>query len=279
MNGEFIPSNSAMIHVLTSSLHYASAVYEGQRAYDGKIFKLKEHTDRLFKSAATLRHKPTFSPDQINKAAKELLKINGMTDCYLRPLVWRGSESMRLTSPMLSTNMMIACWEMGGGGEGKGAPEMNLVLSEWTKPHPSSAPPQCKGAGNYQMSIVAQMEAIEQGFDDALMLDWRGFVAECTTSNIFFVKEDRLVTPTPDAFLHGITMQTVMSMASELGIRTQERHIMPDEIGNFSECFITGTAAGIKRVKSITIGGHKIEYKDGGLTSRLIELYEEVVRR
>lgn len=279
MNGEFISLESAQIHILTSSLHYASSVFEGERAYDGKVFKLKEHTERLFKSAETLRHKPTFSHEEVNKATIELMKMNGLPDCYVRPLIWRGSESMRLTSPMLSTNVMIACWEMGGGGEGKRASELNLVLSKWTKAHPSAVPPQCKGAGSYQISIVAQLEAIEQGFDDALMLDWRGFVAECTTSNIFFVDGDRLVTPTPDAFLHGITMQAVIAITKELGIKVEERHVKLEEIGNFSECFITGTAAGIKRVNSITADGHKMSYKDGGVTERLIGLYEEVVRR
>lgn len=279
MNGEFISMESAKIHILTNSLHYASAVYEGERAYDGKIFKLEEHTERLFKSAATLKHKPTFLPDQVNDATRELLKMNGLTDCYVRPLIWRGSESMRLTSPMLSTNIMIACWEMGGGGEGKRLLELNLVLSKWTKAHPLAVPPQCKGAGSYQMSIVAQLEAIEQGFDDALMLDWEGRIAECTTSNILFVEGDRLVTPTPDAFLHGITMQTVIAIAKEMGIKTEERRIMPDEIGNFSECFVTGTAAGIKRVNSITAGSYKKEYKEDSMTSALIKLHEEIVRR
>ena len=279
INGEFMPAESAKIHILTNSLHYASAVFEGERAYDGKIFKLKEHTDRLFKSAATLKHKPTFLPEEINRATKELLTMNGLKDCYVRPLVWRGSESMRLTSPMLSTNMMIACWEMGGGGEGKRAPEMNLVLSKWAKAHPNAAPPQCKGAGSYQMSIVAQLEAAEQGFDDALMLDWQGRVAECTTSNIFFVDNDKLVTPTPDVFLHGITMQAVMEIARAAGIKTEERRIMPDELGNFTECFITGTAAGIKRVNSITNNSYKITYKNNGITDELIKSYEEEVRR
>lgn len=280
LNGEFVESDSAQIHILTNSLHYASAVFEGERAYDSKVFKLEEHTQRLFSSAEILKHKkPIFSLEEVNKATIELIKMNNLKDCYIRPLIWRGSESMRLTSPMLSTNIMIACWEMGGGGEGKRADEFNVVLSKWRKAHPSAMPPQCKSAGAYQTNVVAQLEAIEQGFDDALMLDYDGRIAECTTSNIFFVDNDKLVTPKPDVFLHGITMQTVLEMARELGITTEERRIQLDEIGNFNECFITGTAAGIKKVNSITVGNHKITYKSDEVTKRLINLYEEVVRR
>ncbi len=279
MNGEFMQLDAAKIHVLTNSLHYASAVYEGERAYDGKIFKLEKHTDRLFKSAATLKHKPTFSQEEFNQVTKELLKMNNLADCYVRPLIWRGSESMRLTSPMLSTNMMVACWEMGGGGEGKRVPTtMDIVVSKWTKAHPSAMPPQCKAAGSYQMGIVAQLEAIEQGFDDALMLDWRGYVGECTTSNIFFVDGDMLVTPTPDGVLHGITMQAVAAIAEGSNITCEYRRIMPDEMAKFTECFITGTAAGIKKVNSITYNGHKIEYKQSSVTDELSKKYEEVVR-
>jgi len=277
-NGEFVESDNAKIHILTSSLHYASAVFEGERAYDGKVFKLEEHTDRLFKSAATLKYKPAFSPAEINRATNELLRMNKLDNCYVRPLLWRGSESMRLTSPMLSTNTMISCFEMGGGGEGKRSSEINVVMSNWTKAHPSAIPPQCKSAGAYQTNIVAQLEAIEQGFDDALMLDYRGFIAECTTSNIFFVDGDKLIIPIPDGILHGITMQTVIEIATKLGIHCKQKRIMPDEVGNFSECFITGTAAGLKKVNSITIAGSKVDYKSSSLTDRLIAEYEKIVR-
>ncbi|MES2215135.1 MAG: branched-chain amino acid transaminase [Pseudomonadota bacterium] len=275
-NGEFILWQDAKVHVLTHSLHYASSVFEGERAYNGKIFELEAHTERLLASAATLRLDVAYSAEEINQATKKLLMLNNLQDGYVRPLIWRGSESQKIVlSSALSTNIMVACFAMSP----KNSKSMNVELSSWIKPHPLSIPPQCKSSGAYQTMILALSDAIEKGYDDALLLDWRGYIAECSSSNIFFVKDGHLVTPTTEAVLSGITRKAVIDIAKEVGINTEERHITPEEIESFSECFVTGTAAGIKFVNSITTSSGKTLYKNADIIPKLTLLYEERVRR
>jgi branched-chain amino acid aminotransferase len=275
-NGEFIDWQAAKVHALTHSLHYASAVFEGERAYNGKIFELEAHTTRLLASAATLKHDVTFSAEEINRATKKLLLLNNLTDCYVRPLIWKGSESQRIVSTLTSTNMMIACFPMSQ----RESKSSNVALSTWMKPHPLSIPPQCKSSGAYQTMILALHDALEAGYDDALLLDFRGFIAECSTANIFFGKDGCLFTPTTEAVLSGITRRVIIDLARDVGIRTEERHITVDEIKDFTECFMTGTAIGMKPIQSITISkDNKTIYKNDDIAPRLMQLYEDRVRR
>ncbi len=277
INGEFIEWKKAQIHILTHSLHYSGAVYEGIRSYDSKIFKLKEHLNRLFTSAAILKYHPDVSVEIMSLATSKLLTLNNQKNSYIRPLIWRGSESQRINSGMLSINTMIACWEVGSTE--RRAEELNIVITNWLKAHPGSLPPNCKSSAHYQIPSLAQLEATEAGFDDALMLDYRGYIAECTVSNIFFVENNKLITPIPDSVLQGITRSTIIDLAKNMGIETEERRITPEELNSFSECFMTGTAVEVKAIKSITHNGNKIQYNNNSITPRLIKAYGELVRK
>lgn len=277
MNGEFIEWKKAQIHILTHSLHYSGAVYEGIRAYDGKVFKLKEHLSRLFASATTLKYHPDISLETMNRAIRKLLTLNNQKNSYIRPLIWRGSESQKLSSGMLSVNAMIACWEVGSTE--KRSEEFDIIITHWLKAHPGSLPPNCKSSAHYQIPSLAQLEAIDQGFNDALMLDYRGYIAECTVANIFFVQNNKLITPIPDSVLGGITRSTVIDLAKNMGIETEERRITPEELNSFSECFMTGTAVEVKPIKSITHNNNKIQYNNNMITPTLVTAYAELVRK
>ena len=252
MNGEFVKWADAKVHVLTHGLHYASAVFEGERAYGGEIFKLKEHTQRLHDSAEMLGFTIPYSQDVINEACRELLRKQGFTDAYVRPIAWRGSEMMGVSAQNNRINCAIAIWQWPSYFD----PEQKLKgirldLAEYRRPDPRTAPSKAKAAGLYMICTLSKHAAEAKGYADALMLDWRGQVAEATGANVFFVKDGQLHTPDADCFLNGITRQTVIDLAKRRGLTVNERVIMPEELTSFSECFLTGTAAEVTPVSEI----------------------------
>jgi len=275
LNGELIDSNQANLHLLTHSLHYSGGVFEGERAYNGKVFKLKEHVQRLLYSASVMQLRISYSFEEIIKAHEIFIQANQISDAYVRPFIFRGCESLNMTNNALTVNLMIAATHSVARHS---APEFNLHISRWRKPSTDAFPAQVKSSGHYNMIIVAQSEAKLEGFDDALMLDSSGLIAECTTANIFFAKDGKLYTPVADVFLNGITRQTVMEIARELDIKTFEQRLTLSDINSFDECFITGTAAEIKRVDSITFEDKKISFKDKKITESLIDKYSKLVR-
>ncbi|TMJ36511.1 MAG: branched-chain amino acid aminotransferase [Alphaproteobacteria bacterium] len=252
MNGEFVPWKDAKVHVLTHGLHYASAVFEGERAYGGEIFKLTEHTQRLFDSAEMLDMKIPYTVAEIDAACRETLKKQGFTDAYVRPIAWRGSEMMGVAAQNNKINVAIAIWQWPAYFDptqlDKG---IRLDIAEYRRPDPMTAPAKAKATGLYMICTISKHIAERKGYADALMYDWRGRVAECTGANIFFVKNGELHTPTPDCFLDGITRRTVMSLAQKRQIKVVERAIMPEELKGFDQCFIVGTAAEVTPVGEI----------------------------
>ncbi|MBT5156854.1 MAG: branched-chain amino acid aminotransferase [Rhodobiaceae bacterium] len=252
MNGEMVPWADAKVHVLTHGLHYASSVFEGERAYGGAIFKLREHTERLFYSAKELGFTLPYSVEEIDAACEATLKANHLTDGYLRPVAWRGSEMMGVSAQNNRINVAVAAWEWPSYFD----PEerlkgIRLDMAKYRRPSPETAPCHAKAAGLYMICTLSKHEAESKGYADAMMLDYRGQVAEATGANMFFVKDGVLHTPTPDCFLDGITRRTVMDLARQRGLEIMERAIMPDELEGFSECFITGTAAEVTPVSEI----------------------------
>jgi len=276
MDGEFVDWADAKVHVLTHALHYASSVFEGQRAYNGKIFKLKDHTERLFNSADILGMKIPFTQTQINDACNELLVINGFTDAYCRPVVWRGSEMMGVSAQSNTIHAAVAVWAwpsyFSPEARLKG---LRLDISKWRRPAPDTIPTQAKAAGLYMICTLSKHEAEAKGYDDALMFDYRGLVAEATGANIFFVKNGELHTPTPDCFLNGITRRTVMDLATKRGIKVIERAIQPEEMADFEQAFLTGTAAEVTPLSEI--GPYNFEV--GEITQTLMQDYDADVRR
>ncbi len=274
-DGEFVPWEDAKLHVLSHGLHYASAVFEGERSYGGEIFKLEEHTDRLFFSAETLDMKIPFSREEINEACREALKRNNLVDAYVRPIAWRGSEMMAVSAQKTTIHVAIAVWQWPSYFD----PEIKLKgirldMSEWRRPDPRTIPAKAKAAGLYMICTLSKHAAERKGYQDALMLDWRGQVAEATGANVFFVKDGKLHTPTPDCFLDGITRRTVMDLARRRGIEIVERAIMPEEMEGFEQCFLTGTAAEVTPVSEI--GPYRFEV--GEITKTLMNDYMEEVR-
>ena len=252
MNGEMVPWADAKVHVLTHGLHYASSVFEGERAYGGAIFKLREHTERLFYSAKELGFTLPYSVEEIDAACEATLKANNLIDGYLRPVAWRGSEMMGVSAQNNRINVAVAAWEWPSYFD----PEerlkgIRLDMAKYRRPSPETAPCHAKAAGLYMICTLSKHEAEGKGYADAMMLDYRGQVAEATGANMFFVKDGVIHTPTPDCFLDGITRRTVMDLARQRGIEIIERAIMPDELEGFSECFITGTAAEVTPVSEI----------------------------
>ncbi|PPR50997.1 MAG: Branched-chain-amino-acid aminotransferase [Alphaproteobacteria bacterium MarineAlpha5_Bin5] len=268
MNGNFIEWKNAKSHIISQGLHYASAVFEGERAYRGKIFKSKEHTKRFFKSAKIIGIKIPFSEEQINEAKDSLIKKMNYTDCYVRPLAWRGGKIMGLSTTNSDINVAIAVWDDWASYfkiEDRKA-GLRLITSPWKRPAPNTAPYEAKASGPYIICTMSKEFAESKGFHDALMLDYRGYVAEGTGANIFFIKDNDIHTPIPDCFLNGITRQTVIEMATNQGFKITERHIMPDEMKKYDEAFLTGTAAEITPIRSIddlnfTIGDHTTTFK------------------
>ena len=265
----------ADVHVLTHGLHYASCVFEGERSYNGNIFKLREHTDRLLKSASILGFEIPYSADDIDAACNEVCKVNGIMDGYVRPVAWRGSEMMGVSAQQNTIHLAIAAWPwpsyFSPEARMKG---IRLKTSEWRRPAPETAPTDSKAAGLYMICTMSKHAAEAEGYDDALMLDWRGQVAEATGANIFLVFGDgKLHTPTPDCFLNGITRQTVIDLAEARGIEVIERPIMPEELADATEVFLTGTAAEVTPVGEID--DHK--FTVGDISRWMMDDYDKTV--
>ena len=253
MNGSFIPWKEATSHIINQGLHYASAVFEGERAYNGKIFKSKEHTERLFNSAEIMGIKIPFSHKQINNAKNDLLLKMNLKNCYVRPIVWRGSNQMGLSTSNADIFVAIAVWDDWHSyfKTEKRLEGLKLITSPWKRPSPETAPCNAKASGPYIICTMSKEFAEKKGYDDALMLDYRNYVAEGTGANIFFIKGNDIHTPIADCFLNGITRQTVIEMVKKQGLNLVEKHILPNEIENYDEALLTGTAAEITPIKSI----------------------------
>jgi branched-chain amino acid aminotransferase len=276
LDGHFVPWREAKVHVLTHGLHYASAVFEGERMYGGEIFKLTEHTQRLFRSAEILDFTITFTVDEIDAACKATCARNGLTDCYIRPIAWRGSETIGVSAQDTKIHVAIAAWEWPSyfNPEQK-ATGIALTWARYRRPSPETAPTASKAAGLYMICTVSKHAAEREGFADAMMLDWRGYVAEATGANVFFVKDGVLHTPDPDCFLDGITRQSVISLAQAKGFEVIQRHILPQELAEFSECFIVGTAAEVTPVAQIG----EYNFRPGNISLSLMDDYARFVRR
>lgn len=273
-DGKLIPWREAKLHVLSHGLHYGSAVFEGERSYGGNIFKLDAHTDRLIKSAQILGYEIPFTHEQINQACEEVLKANKLVDAYIRPLAWRGSEQLAVSAKLTKIHLMVACWEwpnLFGADRMKG---VRLGIADWRRPNPQTAPTAAKAAGLYMIGTMSKHKAEDQGFDDALMYTWDGYVGEVTGANIFFAKDGKLHTPIPDCFLDGITRKTVIALAKARGIEVIERHIKPEELASFSEAFVTGTAAEVTPVRQI---GEQ-HFHPSSITETLKDDYEALVK-
>ena len=274
-NGTLVPWAEAKLHVLSHGLHYASAVFEGQRAYDGEIFKLSEHSQRLVNSGKILGFDIPYSAEEIDQACRDTLKANNLTDAYVRPIAWRGSEQMGVAAQLTKINLAVATWFWGAYFD----PEqrlkgIRLTMAEYRRPDPRTAPCKSKASGLYMICTIEKHRAERMGYADALMLDWRGQIAEATGANVFLVRGDELHTPTPDCFLDGITRRTVIGLAKERGLTVIERAIMPEEMANFEQCFLTGSAAEVTPVSEI--GDYR--FKVGDITKTLMDAYSAYVR-
>jgi len=275
MNGEIIPWREAKVHVLTHGLHYASSVFEGERAYSNNIFLCQEHSERFIRSADLIDMKMPLTADQINEAKREILAANKLTDAYIRPVAWRGSEQLGISAQQTKTHIAIACWEwpsyFGAEAREKG---ISLQTAKWRAPMPNTATTASKAAGLYATHTMSKHAAEAAGYTDALMLDYRGLVAEATGANIFMVKDGQIKTPDPDCFLNGLTRQTVIKLAQELKIPLEVCRITPEELKSADEVFLTGTAAEVTAVGKID----DTQYTVGPVTRELRETYESLVR-
>ena len=274
-DGNFVDWRDANVHVLTHAMHYASSVFEGERAYNGKIFKSVEHSERFKKSANLIDFEIPYTVEQIENAKYQALKKNGLSDAYVRAFAWRGAgEDMGVASSRNPVRVAVAVWSWGnyyGDAKFKGA---KLDIAKWRRPDPATAPSQAKAAGLYMIATMSKHAAEDKGCSDAMMIDYRGYVAEATGANMFFVKDGEVHTPKPDAFLNGITRQTVIDLLKKKGISVIERHIMPDELEGFEQCWLTGTAAEVTPVGQI--GDYTFEV--GALTKEISESYDKLVR-
>lgn len=273
-NGEFVDWADAKVHVLSHGLHYASCVFEGERAYAGRIFRLEEHTTRLFDSARELGFEIPYTEAEINAACEETRQRMGFENAYVRPVAWRGSEMMGISAQANRINVAIAVWEWPSYFD----PEqrlkgLRLDLADYRRPAPNTIPWKSKAAGLYMICTISKHAAEAKGYADALMLDWRGHVAEATGANVFFIKNGEIHTPTPDCFLDGITRQTVIAIARKLGYKVNVRTIMPEEMESFEECFLTGTAVEVTPVSEI--GPYR--FTPGEITKKLMDAYSEEV--
>lgn len=275
LDGKMVPWRDANVHVLTHALHYASSVFEGERAYGGKIFESRKHSERLHFSAGELDFDIPWTVDEIEAAKQEVLTASGFSDAYVRAIAWRGAgEDMGVASARNPVRLAIAAWEWGsyyGDAKYKGA---KLDIAKWKRPSPETIPCHAKAAGLYMICTLSKHAAEAKGCSDALMFDYRGYVAEATGANIFFVQDGEVHTPLPDCFLNGFTRQTVIGMLKDRQIRVHERHIGPDELAGFEQCWLTGTAAEVTPVGQI--GDYNFEV--GALTKEVAESYEKRVR-
>ena len=274
-DGNFVDWRDANVHVLTHAMHYASSVFEGERAYNGKIFKSVEHSERFKKSANLIDFEIPYTVEEIENAKYQALEKNGLSDAYVRAFAWRGAgEDMGVASSRNPVRVAVAVWAWGnyyGDAKFKGA---KLDIAKWRRPDPATAPSQAKAAGLYMIATMSKHAAEDKGCSDAMMFDYRGYVAEATGANMFFVKDGEVHTPKPDAFLNGITRQTVIDLLKKKGISVIERHIMPDELEGFEQCWLTGTAAEVTPVGQI--GDYTFEV--GALTKEISESYDKLVR-
>jgi branched-chain amino acid aminotransferase len=275
MDGELVDWRDANVHILTHALHYASSIFEGERAYGGKIFLSRKHSERLHKSGELMDMKVPYTVDEIEAAKQEVLKANGLSDAYVRAVCWRGAgEDMGVASARNAVRLAIAAWEWGayyGDAKMKGA---KIDIAKWKRPSPETIPTAAKAAGLYMICTISKHAAEAKGCSDALFFDYRGYVAEATGANVFFVKDGEVHTPIPDAILNGLTRQTVIGMLKEKGITVHERHIMPEELEGFEQCWLTGSAAEVTPVGQI--GDYTFEV--GALTRDIAESYEKLVR-
>jgi branched-chain amino acid aminotransferase len=276
LDGQFVPWRDAKVHVLTHGLHYASAVFEGERMYGGEIFELTAHTERLFKSAEILDFKIPYTVAEIDEACKATCARNGLTDCYVRPIAWRGSEMIGVSAQQTKIHVAIAAWDWPSYFDPEQKRKgIRLAHAIYRRPSPQTAPTMAKAVGLYMICTISKHAAERDGYADALMLDYRGYIAEATGANIFLVRDGVIHTPTPDCFLDGITRQTVMRLAREKGFEIIERHIPGEELGTFSEVFICGTAAEVTPVSEI--GEHR--FTPGNISLSLMDDYAKLVRR
>ena len=274
INGSYVDWSDANVHVLNHGLHYGSCVFEGIRIYNGKIFKIHDHIDRLFFSAKNLDLKIPYSRDFLLKVTNEITKKQNISDGYIRPVVWRGSEMMAISAKNASTNIAIAAWTWPTYfSPDRLLKGIKLSISDWVRPSPKSAPTNSKAAGLYMICSLSKHQAESKGFDDALMLDYRGYIAEATGANIFFVSNNKLYTPKPDCFLDGITRQTVLDIAKKNNITVFEKHLKPEFLTDCDEAFLTGTAVEITPIKSID----KFSFKVGKVTKKLMKEFKKIV--
>jgi branched-chain amino acid aminotransferase len=275
MNGEFLKWVNAKTHVLNHGLHYASCVFEGERIYNNKIFKCNEHSIRLHESANTLDFKIPYDIELLNKVKNELVKKQKVVNGYMRAFAWRGSEKMAISAQNNSINVAIACWEWPPYYSEEARKQgLKMCFSKYKRPSPECAPTSSKAAGLYMICTISKHEAERNGYNDALMLDYRGYLAEATGANLFLVMNDNEIhTPIADCFLNGITRQTVIELAKKRGLKVIERHIKPDELKNAVDAFLTGTAAEITRIGSI----EEIKYNPHKVTLNLIQDYHNLV--
>ena len=275
LDGRLVDWREANVHVLTHAMHYASSVFEGERAYGGKIFLSREHSERLRFSGEQIDMPIPYTVDEIEAAKYEVLRANGLSDAYVRAVAWRGSgEDMGISSARNTVSMAVAAWEWGayyGASKQEGA---KLDISKWRRPGPDMAPVHAKAAGLYMICTASKHAAEAKGCTDALFLDYRGYVAEATGANIFFAKDGEVHTPEPDCFLDGLTRRTVIGMLRDRQIKVRERHISPEEMEGFQQCWLTGTAAEVTPVDRI--GDYSFEV--GALTRDIAEAYEQLVR-
>jgi branched-chain amino acid aminotransferase len=276
LDGQFVPWREAKVHVLTHGLHYASAVFEGERMYGGEVFHLRAHSERLIRSGQILDFQIPYTLEEIEQATVATCAKNGLSDCYIRPIAWRGSEVMGVAAQSSRIHLAIAVWAWPSYFD----PEqkrrgIELTWAKYKRPSPETAPTASKAAGLYMICTLSKHAAEREGFADAMMVDYRGYVAEATGANVFFVVDSTLVTPTPDCFLDGITRRAVIDLAKSKGFDVVERHILPDELAGFSECFITGTAAEVTPVSRV--GDYR--FTPGNISLSLMEDFAKVVRR
>ena len=275
-DGKLVPWREAEVHVLTHALHYASSVFEGQRAYRGEVFKLSDHSRRLKRSAELLGFEIPWSVEEIDQACRDVLEANGIDDAYMRPLAWRGSEQMGVSAQRSKIHLAIASWPWGAYfGDEAAAKGIRLDIAPWRRPAPYTAPVESKASGLYMICTLSRHAAQAKGFDDALMFDWRGRVAEATGANAFFVTDGTLHTPTPDCFLDGITRRTVIDLARRRGIEVVERPIWPEELESFEQFFLTGSAAEVTPVASAGPWNFEV----GELALQLRKDYLDLVNR
>ncbi|HEV2574031.1 branched-chain amino acid aminotransferase [Methylocella sp. CPCC 101449] len=276
MNGKLLPWKEAHLHVLSHGLHYGSSVFEGERAYGGKIFKSLEHTERFHNSAKLLDFTIPYSIEEIEAAKQLVVDKNGMQSCYVRPVAWRGSEMMAVAAQNATIHVAIAVWDWPSMFDvNEKMRGIRLDIAEYRRPDPRTAPCQSKAAGLYMICTISKHAAERKGYADAMMLDWEGRVAECTGANLFFTKDGAIHTPIADCFLDGITRRTVIDLAKRRGIGVHERRIMPDELASFNECFLTGTGAEVTPVSEI--GPYR--FTPGNISRTLMEDYTAEVNK